>query len=125
MTRDVAIILVPIIKAYGEGKTIQSRPLLSMDESEWKDNFHPSFEENMFWRIKPEPELVPFDYEDNLIGKIIVYKRKYKGKYMIISQNEVEIVYIDESYGKITKTYANLLTYYAFIDGTNCGKKVE
>ena len=123
MTRDDAIILAPIIKAWSEGKRIECKSRI--DEDGWYELMGPlSFDPKYQWRIKPEPELVPFDYEDNLIGKIIVEK-DIKRKFMVIFQDEHGIIYIDLHFGEINVSYAELLTCYTFIDGTNCGKKVE
>ena len=57
MTRAVANLLNPIIKAYGEGKIIQ---YLS-DDSIWEDREYLNFDSEPYrYRIKPEPKYRPF-----------------------------------------------------------------
>ena len=59
MTRKEAKVLLPIIKAYAEGKTIQSR-CVKGDTSLWYDDEDPSFDGDFEYRIKPEPKFRPF-----------------------------------------------------------------
>lgn len=47
---------MPIIQAYAEGKTIQSRLLTSP----WYDEEDPYFDDNIEYRIKPEHTYRPF-----------------------------------------------------------------
>lgn len=51
MTRERAKELAPIIAAYGEGKTIESRS----ESGTWYDLPCPSFDGTVDYRIKPEP----------------------------------------------------------------------
>ena len=53
MTREEAKKLLPIIKAYAEGKTIESR-CIKGDTSLWYDDEDPSFDGDFEYRIKPE-----------------------------------------------------------------------
>lgn len=60
MTREEAKKLLPFIKAYSEGKTIQSRCVTDII-SPWLDNNNPTFDADTFdYRIKPEPKYRPF-----------------------------------------------------------------
>ena len=60
MTREEAKILLPIIQAFSEGKTIQSRCITDEMPLWWDDN-NPTFEIDDFdYRIKPEPKYRPF-----------------------------------------------------------------
>ena len=54
MDRNQAKELLPIIKAYVEGKPIQSR-CIKGDTSLWYDDEEPSFDDDFEYRIKPEP----------------------------------------------------------------------
>ena len=60
MTREEAKKLLPIIQAFSEGKTIQSRCII--DEIPlWWDDDDPTFNVVDFdYRIKPEPKYRPF-----------------------------------------------------------------
>lgn len=53
MTREEAKKLLPIIKAYAEGKAIESR-CIKGDTSLWYDDKDPSFDDDFEYRIKPE-----------------------------------------------------------------------
>ena len=53
MTREEAKKLLPIIKAYAEGKAIESR-CIKGDKSLWYDDKDPNFDDDFEYRIKPE-----------------------------------------------------------------------
>ena len=60
MTREEAKKMLPIIQAFSEGKTIQSRCITDEAPLWWDDN-NPTFEVDDFdYRIKPEPKYRPF-----------------------------------------------------------------
>ena len=60
MTREEAKKLLPIIQAFSEGKTIQSRCITDEMPLWWDDN-NPTFEIDDFdYRFKPEPKYRPF-----------------------------------------------------------------
>lgn len=60
MDRNQAKELLPIIQAYTEGKTIQSR-CIKGDTSLWYDDKDPSFDDDdLEYRIKPEQKYRPF-----------------------------------------------------------------
>lgn len=60
MTREEANKLLPIIQAYCEGKTIQSKGITDDIPLWWNDN-NPTFDaDNFDYRIKPEPKYRPF-----------------------------------------------------------------
>ena len=58
MTREEIKEMLPILVAFTEGKTIQSRCLGDM--SSWYDDEDPSFDDDLEYRIKPEPKYRPF-----------------------------------------------------------------
>ena len=59
MDRNQSKELLPIIQAYAEGKTIQSR-CIKGDTSLWYDEEDPSFDNDFEYRIKPESKYRPF-----------------------------------------------------------------
>ena len=59
MNMNQAKALLPIIKAYAEGKAIESR-CIKGDKSLWYDDEDPSFDNDLEYRIKPEPKYRPF-----------------------------------------------------------------
>lgn len=59
MDRNQSKELLPIIQAYAEGKTIQSR-CIKGDTPLWYDEEDPSFDNDFEYRIKPESKYRPF-----------------------------------------------------------------
>ena len=59
MTREEAKKMQPILVAFAEGKSIQSR-YIKGDKSLWYDDEDPSFDDDFEYRIKPESEYRPF-----------------------------------------------------------------
>lgn len=78
MTRAEASKLWPIIKAFGEGKTIQLN-YNTLENPDWQDtnlpnfNFFPNFFPNSY-RIKPEPKLRPWKPEEVPVGCLLLFK---------------------------------------------------
>ena len=59
MNRKEAKELIPIIQAFAEGKAIESR-CINGDKSLWYDDEDQSFDDDLEYRIKPEPTYRPF-----------------------------------------------------------------
>ena len=59
MNRKEAKELMPIIQAFVEGKAIESR-CIKGDKSLWYNDEDPSFDDDLEYRIKPEPTYRPF-----------------------------------------------------------------
>lgn len=126
MTRDKAKELVPILQAYSEGKIIQANSV--EDNLGWKDlnditlGIISNFTLNIWrLRIKSEPKLVPFTFEDNLLFRD-KYVR-YKGCFpliKIISFSPKGVLL-----GSDAASYEYLFKENEFEDGTPCGKFVE
>lgn len=55
MNREEAAKFLSIIQALAEGKTVQFKSRIFND---WKDTDNPYFEQNIEYRIKPEPRKV-------------------------------------------------------------------
>lgn len=58
MNRQRAKELLPVIQAFAEGKTIESRYIKGTKL--FSENRNPSFSDNFEYRIKPEPKYRPF-----------------------------------------------------------------
>jgi len=113
MTQEEAIKWEKEIEALKQGETIQYYECM-----EWYDVDSPSFDFNINYRIKPEPELIPFDFSDaeKLMGKWI--KRKGENSIMlIVSVNEFGI---NTPFGFVN--YQGLLESRSFLNGEPCGK---
>ena len=128
MDRNQAKEFYPILQAFAEGKTIQSR-CIKGDTSLWYDDEDPSFDDDFEYRIKPEPKYRHFanaeecwtemekhqpfglmkhkkDGSRSLITSVIGYERK---------------VYFDED----GWYFDRIMEHYTFADGTPFGVKVE
>jgi hypothetical protein len=119
MNKEQAKELWPIIKAYAEGKEVQVK---NKDGGSYMYIDSPSFNPEYNYRIKPKDEYVPFTYEDTLVGEIILSKPEHK---LLIASQDHNGVYVIWDGGISCLTYKTLLDCHTFIDGTNCGKKVE
>ena len=59
MTREEVKEMLPVLQAFAEGKTIESR-CIKGDKSLWYDDEDPSFDNDFEYRIKPDPKYRPF-----------------------------------------------------------------
>ena len=59
MDRNQDKVFYPILQAFAEGKVIESR-CIKGDKSLWYDDEDPSFDDDLEYRIKPEPTYRPF-----------------------------------------------------------------
>ena len=127
MNRKEAKELMPIIQAFAEGKAIESR-CIKGDKSLWYDDEDPSFDDDLEYRIKPEPTYRPFkDAEE-------CWKEMQKHQpFGWVEWNDVRYnIYVVSSTSVclINGNCANMDFAYAyqkltFADGTPFGVKVE
>jgi hypothetical protein len=125
MKKEKAKELSDILLAYSQGKTIQFSKIGTDD---WCD-----FDEDVFasyykYRVKSEPKLVPFTFEDNKLfrDKWIKIKDKiYPKRIVNIMSNGVVIFETDHHGDFIRLSYEKLLSDYEFEDGSPCGKYIE
>ena len=59
MTREEVKEMLPVLQAFAEGKTIESR-CIKGDKSLWYDDEDPIFDNDLEYRIKPEPKYRSF-----------------------------------------------------------------
>ena len=59
MTREEVKEMLPVLQAFADGKTIESR-CIKGDKSLWYDDEDPGFDDDLEYRIKPEPTYRPF-----------------------------------------------------------------
>ena len=133
ITKEKAKELSEILKAYSEGKTIQRK-----SNTGWND-LHELLGEDikqatvkvggeyLDLRIKPEPKLVTFTFEDShlFLNKVVRWKSPHGGtimKSIVISCND-DFVWI----GTVSSwvSYSKFLNEFEFEDGSSCGKYVE
>lgn len=103
---------IAIMQAYEDGKKIE---ICGKTEKVWHNAISPDWNwAACDYRIKQEPEYVPFTFEDaeHLIGKVIKSK----------DENWIELLtFFGEDYTS-NITYEALLRDYTFLDGSPCGK---
>ena len=127
MTREEAKILLPIIQAFSEGKTIQSRCITDEMPLWWDDN-NPTFKIDDFdYRIKPEPRYRPFKNAEECWNEMQKHQPfgwvKYKdgsttNKFMFICDISDKEATFNNC---IEFTYYSFLEDYVFADGTPFG----
>ena len=118
MNKQKAKELLPIIKAFSEGKVIEFSRLNLED---WNVCENPEFMDYNKYRIKPQPKLVPFTFEDNLLFRDKWVK--YKGKNELSRFTNILKTGVKNDLG--SATYLQLLNNYEFEDGSKCGKYIN
>ena len=127
MNRNQAKELLPIIQAYAEGKAIESR-CIKGDKSLWYDDEDPSFDDDLEYRIKPEPTYRPFkDAEECWLE---MQKHQPFGwvkwndvRYNIYVVSSTSVCLINGNCANMDFAYA--YQKLTFADGTPFGVKVE
>ena len=127
MDRNQAKRLLPIIKAFAEGKAIQ---LKTIDKG-WQDIHSASFDSNpKNYRIKPEPKYRPFKDAEECWNEMQKHqpfgwiKDPCSFSYIIYLEDEMI------GYGRVSGTilhdnFKDALRCFTFADGTPFGVKVE
>ena len=123
MTKELALKYSEVLKADGEGKTIQAKSIM---DNKWLDTTEPVFDFfRSEYRIKPEPKYVPFTFEDSKLFRD-------KWIYLKAQKTLTRIIHIaDDSIRSVTIgtgddfSYSELLSLCTFEDGSPCGKLVE
>lgn len=116
MTREEAKILLPIIQAYTDGKTIESR-CIKGDKSLWYDDEDPSFDNDLEYRIKPESKYRPFKNAEECWEEM--QKHQPFGWTKLIGEIEYSFITdVDD-----TISYSDAIKEYTFADGTPFGIK--
>ena len=127
MNRKEAKELMPIIQAFAEGKAIESR-CIKGDKSLWYDDEDPSFDDDLEYRIKPEPKYRPFKDDEECWNEMKKHqpfgwvKDRNGIKFMIENVDPRGFV---EVYDEGTCTFNKLFQNRTFADGVPFGVKVE
>ena len=129
MDRNQAKQLLPIVRAYAEGKAIESR-CVKGDKSLWYDDEYPSFDDDFEYRIKPQPKFRPFDNAEECWQEML---RHQPFGWIKCKEGCFNIVYVDDNYvglagpdgSSILLASKNSYQDNTFADGTPFGMKVE
>lgn len=130
MDRNQSKKLLPIIQAYAEGKTIQSR-CIKGDTSLWYDDEDPSFDDDFEYRIKPDskPESKtdvnyrPFANAEECWQELL--KHEPFGWVKDTEANEYFNVYCISNMPTSIDLFGRMFKKCIFIDGSTYGIKVE
>ena len=128
MNRNQAKALLPIIKAFAEGKEIESR-CIKGDKSLWYDDEDPSFDDDFEYRIKTEQKYRPFANAEECWVEMCKHhpfgwvKTKQGTHRLIVLIDEERLMAGAQN---IEWSYRTLFNEkFTFVDGTPFGVKVE
>ena len=122
MTREEAKELLPIIKAFSEGKSVQFS-----DEGNWYKTENPAFASGTMYRIKPEPKYRPFKSQEECwnemhkhsdFGWVVAKDSKIMYHICVVG---IGYVLIDS----MSPIFSEALAEYKFTNGTPFGIKEE
>jgi hypothetical protein len=120
MNRENAIKLIPIIQAFANGKIIEYNDL----NGNWVSNKELGFNDDFNrYRIKSEPKLVPFTFEDNLLfrDKWVYFSKDCIYRIIFYSKTGICISGLEKQYYTYKESFDKLI----FEDGTVFGKLVN
>ena len=131
MTRDEAEEMIPIIQAYIEGKTIQTKVKTDSTglNERWVDCINPDFDYPSCYRVKPDPKYRPFRNAEECWQEMQKHQLfgwiKYKSNtalsiFMHIENLEDGCI----SMKSVDCTFNELFDHYIFVDGTPLGIRV-
>ena len=128
MNRKEAKELMPIIQAFAEGKAIESR-CIKGDKSLWYDDEDPSFDDDLEYRIKPEPTYRPFKDAEECWQEMqkhqpfgwVKLKDTESGYYMLKGIASQVVI----GFNEIPFSYKRVFEDYTFADELTFGIKVE
>lgn len=123
MTKDRCKELIKVMQAYIDGKTIEGKRLTESDVS-WRTIVNPEWYDNFEYRIKTQPEYVPFTIADaeKFICKPLYYKGDETRVTSIIKANLVDVTTIDDDFNICQYSYSSIIGIFKFLDGSPCGK---
>lgn len=126
MTREEVKEMLPVLQAYADGKTIESR-CIKGDKSLWYDDEDPNFDNDFEYRIKPEQKYRPFmdakecwqemqkhhpfGWVKSILFKDLALVKRVTTLYVEINRDIID--------------YKDALEKFTFSDDTNFGVKVE
>jgi len=124
MTRDEAKELLPVLKAYSEGKTIQQITEHGYADIEDECFFlmHPDN-----YRIKPESEYRPFANADECWNEMLKHQPFgwLKAPWGVFQVTGINDAYVCLGAPNNRLSYDQLFNDYTFMDGAKFGTKVE
>ena len=127
MTREEVKEMLPVLQAFADGKTIESR-CIKGDKSLWYDDEDPIFDNDLEYRVKPEPKYRSFANAEECWKEI--QKHQPFGwvnwndvRYNIYVVSSTSVCLINGNCENMDFAYA--YQKLTFADGTPFGVKVE
>ena len=126
MTREEVKEMLPVLQAFADGKTIESR-CIKGDKSLWYDDEDPSFDNDFEYRLKPEPKYRPFKDAEECWVEMQKHqpfgwlKSKKDGYYSFITM----LNYRFRLNGYDGWRFDDVINKFTFADGTPFGVKDE
>ena len=126
MTREEVKEMLPVLQAFAEGKTIESR-CIKGDKSLWYDDEDPSFDNDFEYRLKPEPKYRPFKDAEECWAEMQKHnpfgwlKSKKDGYYSFITM----LNYRFRLNGYDGWRFDDVINKFTFADGTTFGVKED
>ena len=127
MTREEVKEMLPVLQAFADGKTIESR-CIKGDKSLWYDDEDPSFDNDLEYRIKPEPKYRPFANAEECWQEMQKHQpfgwvKLNDVRYNIYVVSSTSVCLINGNCENMDFAYA--YQKLTFADGTPFGVKVE
>ena len=125
MTREEIKIMLPIMQAFAEGKTLQYR--VNEENNEWKDIDNPAFNDlPSEYRIKPEPKYRPFKSRDECWNEMLKHQpfgwiRSNISDSLCLVEYVSDVIYFNGTF----ISYEDAFGCSEFIDGAPFGIKEE
>ena len=120
---------MPIIQAFAEGKAIESR-CIKGDKSLWYDDEDPSFDDDLEYRIKPEPTYRPFKDAEECWLEMQKHqpfgwvKDKKDGHHALITAVDDDTCGMSLN-GNAAWSLSGIMDLFTFADGVPFGVKEE
>ena len=125
MTRKEVKEMLPVLQAFADGKTIESR-CIKGDKSLWYDDEDPSFDNDFEYRIKPEPKFRPFKNAEECWQEMLKHQPFGWVKSTLFKDlalvKRVTTLYVEINRDIID--YKDSLEKFTFADDTNFGVKM-
>ena len=126
MTREEVKEMLPVLQAFADGKTIESR-CIKGDKSLFYDDEDPSFDNDFEYRIKPEQKYRPFMDAEECWQEMLKHK-PFGWVKSTLFKDFALVKRVTTLYVEINKDiidYKDALEKFTFADDNNFGVKVE
>ena len=129
MTREEVKEMLPVLQAFADGKTIESR-CIKGDKSLWYDDEDPSFDNDLEYRIKPEPKYRSFANAEECWQEMQKHqpfgwvKDKKDGHHALITAVDDDTCGMSLN-GNAAWSLSGIMDLFTFSDGVPFGVKIE